>query len=49
MGGKDVVTTVGLTEADMRIICKLGKKYEPEHGKQSNSGVVRIAIRKALK
>jgi hypothetical protein len=41
------VTTVALTTTDRQLIKELQKRFEPEHGKQSVTGVIRIALRKA--
>jgi hypothetical protein len=41
-------TTVQFSSVDLRIIARLKRKYESEHGKLTVSGVIRIALRKAL-
>ena len=47
---KDSIRTgINLTEADKQIIRKLKRQFEPEHGKQTVTGVIRIALRKALR
>jgi hypothetical protein len=48
MKSNEVRTGVNLTSDDKRIIVKLKRQFEPEHGKQTVTGVIRIAIRKAL-
>ncbi len=48
MMNKDTVRTgVNLTAADRQIIRKLQRQLEAEHGKQTVTGVIRIALRKA--
>ena len=37
-----------LTAEDRKIICKLKRQFEPEHGKLTATGVIRIALRKAV-
>ena len=48
MGTKDAVRTgINLTAADRELIRKLKRQLEAEHGKQTVTGVIRIALRKA--
>jgi hypothetical protein len=42
-------TTINFTEAELQIIRKLKRQFEPEHGKQTLASVIRIALRKAVK
>jgi len=49
MGNKDAVRTgVNLTAADRQIIRKLQRQFEAAHGKQTVTGVIRIALRKSV-
>jgi hypothetical protein len=43
-----VRTGVNLTAADRQLIRKLQRQFEAEHGKQTVTGVIRIALRKAV-
>jgi len=43
-----VRTGINLTAADLKIICKLKRQFEAEHGKQTATSVIRIALRKAV-
>ena len=45
---KAKITTIMLTQVDRQIVRKLQRQFEPEHGKQTLIGVIRIALRKAL-
>jgi hypothetical protein len=45
MNKKPAVTSVVLTAEDRKIICKLKRSLEPEHGKLTATGVIRIALR----
>ena len=45
MNKKPAVTSVVLTAEDRKIICKLKRSLEPEHGKLTAIGVIRIALR----
>jgi hypothetical protein len=42
-------TGINLTAADRQIVRKLQRQFEAEHGKQTATGVIRIALRKAYK
>jgi hypothetical protein len=49
MGNKDAIRTgINLTAEDRKIIGKLKRQLEPEHGKLTATGVIRIALRKAI-
>jgi hypothetical protein len=39
-------TSITFSPEDRRIIAKLKKMLEPDHGKQTTVGVIRIALRK---
>jgi hypothetical protein len=43
-----VRTGINLTAVDLKIICKLKRQFEAEHGKQTATSVIRIALRKAV-
>jgi len=43
------ITSVNLTTEDRKIICKLKRQFEPEHGKLTATGVIRIALRQAVR
>jgi purine-nucleoside phosphorylase len=50
MGNKDAVRTgVNLTVEDRLIIRKLKKQLQAEHGKQTVTSIIRIALRKAVR
>jgi hypothetical protein len=40
-------TTIALTPADRKLVATLKRKYEPEHGKLSTTGLIRVLLRKA--
>jgi hypothetical protein len=42
-------TSVNLTAADRQLIRALKRQFEPEYGKLSATGVIRIALRKAVR
>jgi hypothetical protein len=46
---KGVRTGINLTAEDRKIIGKLKRQFESEHGKLTATGVIRVALRKALK
>jgi hypothetical protein len=49
MGKRDAVRTgINLTAEDRQIIRKLKKQLEPVYGKLTVTGVIRVALRKAL-
>ena len=46
--GRAGVTGVSLTPEDRKIILKLKRQFEPQYGRQTLTGVIRIALRKAV-
>ena len=42
------LTGISLTLGDRRLVNKLKRQFEPEHGKQTATGVIRIALRQAV-
>ena len=46
---KATQTTISLTAVDRQLIRKLQRQFEPEYGKQTVTGVIRILLRRALK
>lgn len=47
MATKDATRTgINLTAEDRKVLRKLQKQFEPEHGKLTVTGTIRVAIRK---